>query len=115
MRKLLAAVVALTALVVGGSTALAHTEGIDITNGGFNDHAVSIETGDAVSWKNTDSVARTVFLEDGDTLLPPDPTPPGGTSEVRFSLVGEYVFLDPEHPERSRAIVYLPPRDERTD
>jgi hypothetical protein len=25
------------------------------------------------------------------------------------------IVLDPEHPERSRAIVYLPPRDDPTD
>src|SRR5262245_60791893 len=74
------------------------------------------QLGVVVTWKNTDAVARTVTLEDGDTLLPPDPTPPGGTREVRFSLVGEYVFLDPEHPFlRSTVVVVTTPFVARAD
>ena len=77
---------------------------------------VVAQLGVVVTWKNTDSVARTVTLEDGDTLLPPDPTPPGGTREVRFTIVGEYVFLDPEHPfVRSTVVVVTTPFAARTD
>ena len=53
-----------------------------------------------------DVVPRVITLEDGDTLLPPEPTAAGGAREVRFTIAGEYVFLDPEHPF-ARALVVV--------
>ena len=91
MRKMLAAVVALTALIVGGS-ALARTEGVDITKDGFNDRTVSIESGDAVTWKNTDSVPHQVSVADTQCKLALEPAQ---SSSCAFTAPGTFQYSDP--------------------
>jgi hypothetical protein len=72
--------------------------------------------GVVVTWKNADVAARVVTLEDGDTLLPPEPAEPGATRQVRFTIAGEYVLLDPEHPfERALVVVTDSPFAARAD
>lgn len=91
MRKMLAALVALTALVVGGS-ALAHTEGIDVTKTGFNDRTVALETGDSVTWKNTDTASHSVTVANTNCNLSLEP---GQSSSCAFSTPGTFSFRDP--------------------
>jgi hypothetical protein len=80
---------------------------IESRSGGALEPLLSVaQTGVSVIWRNSDSALRAVTLEDGDTLLPPEPASPGATREVRFSIPGEYVFLDPDHPF-SRATVVV--------
>jgi len=80
---------------------------IESRSGGALEPPLSVaQTGVSVIWRNSDSTLRAVTLEDGDTLLPPEPASPGATREVRFSIPGEYVFLDPDHPfSRSTVVV----------
>jgi len=92
MRKLLAAIVALTALVVGGSSALAKTEGIDITKDGFNDKTVAIETGDTVTWKNTDTVTHQVSVANTQCRLS---LMAGQSSSCAFTTPGTFSYSDP--------------------
>lgn len=90
---------------------------LEARRGGLLEPRLSLATlGVPVTWRNRDAVARSVTLEDGDTLLPPEPSPPGGTREVRFSIVGEYVFVDPDHPfARATVVVLATPFATRTD
>ena len=91
MRKMIAALVALTALVVGGS-ALARNEGIDVTKTGFNDRTVAIESGDTVTWKNTDTASHSVTVANTSCNLS---LQPGQSSSCSFTTPGTFTFRDP--------------------
>jgi plastocyanin len=92
MRKMLMAAAAALAILVGGSSAFARTEGIEITPGGFNDKAVTIETGDAVTWKNMDTVAHRVTVDNTSCTLSLEP---GQSSSCAFATPGTFTFKDP--------------------
>ena len=91
MRKMLTATAAV-ALLVGGSTALARTEGVDITKDGFNDRAVTIQSGDAVTWKNTDTVDHQVMVDNTSCKLSLEPAQ---SSTCTFATAGTFTFQDP--------------------
>jgi plastocyanin len=62
MQKMLMAIAAV-ALLISGSSAVARTEGVDITKDGFKDTTVTIESGDSVTWKNTDTADHQVMVD----------------------------------------------------
>ena len=57
MRKIFLAAVGV-ALLIGGSVAFARTAPVEITKSGFSAHDVAVQSGDAVSWKNSDTAAH---------------------------------------------------------
>src|SRR4051812_50020052 len=61
MRKALLAALAV-AILGGASVALARTAPVEITKNGFAPRPVTVQGGDAVSWKNSDTTAHEVAV-----------------------------------------------------
>src|SRR5262245_5914647 len=91
MRKVLFAALAV-ALLAGGSVALARTAPLEITNNGFNDRDVAVQTGDSVSWKNTDTKAHEVAVDKTSCKLSLQPSQRGACT---FTSPGTFTFNDP--------------------
>src|SRR5580765_3701969 len=91
MRKMLIAV-APVALLIGGSSAVARTEGVDITKDGFKDTTITIMSGDSVTWKNTDAADHEVMVDNTTCKLSLEP---GQTSSCTFATPGTFKFQDP--------------------
>jgi plastocyanin len=91
MRKILIAAVAV-ALLAGGSVALARTAPVEITNNGFSDRDVSVQSGDSVSWKNTDTRAHQVAVANTSCRLSLEPAQTGACT---FAAPGTFTFSDP--------------------
>jgi len=92
MRKMLIATGAVLAILVGGSAAFAKTEAVEITHNGFTDQTVAIESGDAVTWKNMDTVEHQVTVDKTSCTLS---LAPGQSSSCTFSTPGTFTFKDP--------------------
>jgi plastocyanin len=92
MRKMLMAIAVAFAVLAGGSTALAKTEGIEITKTGFNDSSVAIQSGDSVTWKNVDTVQHEVTVDNTSCNLA---LAPGQSSACTFTTPGTFTFKDP--------------------
>jgi plastocyanin len=91
MKKMLMAIAAV-ALLIGGSSALARTEGVDITKDGFKDTTVTIQSGDSVTWKNTDTAGHQVMVDNTSCKLSLEP---GQSSSCTFATPGTFKFQDP--------------------
>ena len=92
MGKMLMASAAALAVLVGGSSALAKTEGIEITKNGFNDTTVAIVSGDSVTWKNMDTSDHQVVVDKTTCKLTLEA---GQSSSCSFSTPGTFTFSDP--------------------
>ena len=92
MGKMLMVSAVALAILVGGSSAGAKTEGIEITKSGFNDTTVSIVSGDAVAWKNMDTAEHEVVVDKTTCKLA---LQPGQTGSCTFSTPGTFTFKDP--------------------
>lgn len=92
MGKMLLAAAAALAVLVGGSAAFAKTEAVEITHTGFNDQTIAIESGDSVSWKNTDTVEHQVTVDKTTCKLA---LAPGQSSSCMFATPGTFTFKDP--------------------
>jgi plastocyanin len=92
MGKMLMATAVALAVLVGGSAALAKTEGIEITKNGFNDNTVAIVSGDSVTWKNMDTADHQVVVDKTSCTLSLEP---GQSSSCTFSTPGTFTFADP--------------------
>ena len=91
MKKMLMAIAAV-ALLIGGSSAVARTEGVDITKDGFKDTTVTIESSDSVTWKNTDTSDHQVMVVNTSCKLSLEP---GQSSSCTFATPGTFKFQDP--------------------
>src|SRR5690242_11762449 len=91
MRKLLMTTAAV-AMLVGGSSAVARTDGIEITKTGFNAGALTIDAGDSVMFKNADTVAHDVTVENSSCKLSLEP---GQSSSCTFANAGTFTYKDP--------------------
>jgi plastocyanin len=91
MRKVLVALGGLCALVVA-SAAFADAVGIDITSAGFNPKDVTVESGSAVTWKNSDSVPHNVVVDKTNCNLSLQPKQ---SSACTFSTPGTFTYDDP--------------------
>jgi plastocyanin len=92
MRQMLVATAAIAVLVGGGSSALARTEGIEVTKGGFSASAVTIESGDSVSWRNADTVDHQVTVDKTSCNLS---LKPGQSSTCTYATPGTFTYTDP--------------------
>ena len=91
MRKVLLAALAV-ALLAGGSVAFAMTAPVEISKSGFNTHDVSIQSGDAVSWKNTDTTTHDVAVANTSCKLS---LAPSQTGSCTFASPGTFTYNDP--------------------
>jgi plastocyanin len=91
MKKLLAAGIAAAVLAIG-SAAIAETAGVQITADGFSPSNVSVQTGDAVSWTNKDSVRHSVVFTGTPCTLVLDPNQ---SSSCSFPTAGTFSYTDP--------------------
>ncbi len=91
MRKMLMTTVAV-AVLVGGSSAIARTDGIEITKSGFDAGALTIDAGDSVTFKNADTVAHDVTVDDSACKLSLEP---GQSSSCTFANAGTFTYKDP--------------------
>jgi plastocyanin len=89
---MLMATAAALAILAGGSAAFAKTEAVEITHTGFNDRTVAIQSGDSVTWKNTDTVEHQVTVDKTSCQLA---LAPGQTSFCTFATPGTFTFADP--------------------
>jgi plastocyanin len=92
MGKMLMAGVATLAILVGGSSALAKTEAVEITKNGFDDTTVAIVSGDSVTWQNMDTAEHEVVVNGTSCRLSLEP---GQSSSCTFSTTGTFTFTDP--------------------
>ena len=91
MRKGFLAALAV-AVLVGGSVAFAKTASIDITKTGFSAHDVAVQSGDAVSWTNTDATEHEVAVDKTNCKLS---LMPSQTGSCTFATPGTFTFNDP--------------------
>jgi plastocyanin len=91
MRKLLLAAVALAVLVIGPA-ALAGSGAVQITSSGFNPATVSVQSGDSVTWTNSDSVAHQVVVNQSSCKLDLQPSQ---SSACTFPTSGTFSYSDP--------------------
>ena len=92
MGKMLMATAAAVAVLAGGSTALAKTEGVEITHTGFNDQTLTIQSGDSVTWKNMDTTLHQVTVDKTSCNLSLEP---GQSSACTFTTPGTFTYKDP--------------------
>jgi plastocyanin len=91
MRKVLIGAVALVVLALG-STALAGSAGVTITSAGFTPANVSVQSGDSVSWTNSDTVAHQVSVSNSTCKLDLQPSQ---SSSCAFPTAGTFNYSDP--------------------
>jgi hypothetical protein len=91
MRKVFLAAVG-AALLIGSSVALAMTAPVEITKNGFSARDVAVQSGDSVSWKNSDTAAHQVAVDNTNCKLSLLPSQSGTCT---FSTPGTFTFNDP--------------------
>jgi plastocyanin len=84
------------AILAGGAVALAKTAAIEIAKDGFNPLAVTIQTGDAVTWKNSDTAAHQVAVDKTTCKLSLEPAQSGSCA---FATPGTFTYTDPSKKE----------------
>ena len=96
MRKLLVPLLAVAALAAAGVAAGGSSKTVTISKTGYTPTAVSITTGDAVLFKNTDTVAHTVKLSSTSgvqcTAAVPLVIAASGSGSCTFSSAGKFNF-----------------------
>lgn len=98
MRRLLLAVVSVTALVTAGSasTATTATTTIEIRSGAFSTRNATINQNDSVTWKNVDKANHQVVADGGQFASPI--LGPGKTYTFTFKQAGTFHYHDGLHP-----------------
>jgi plastocyanin len=81
------------AILIAASAALAQTAGIEITKDGFKPADVSIQSGDSVDWKNSDTVAHDVVVDGTSCKLT---LQSGQSSLCTFATPGTFAYSDPD-------------------
>jgi len=91
MRKGFLAALAV-AVLVGGSVAFARTAPVEITKNGFAPATVTVQSGDSVSWKNSDTAAHDVDVDKTNCNLSLQPSQTGSCT---FPTAGTFTYNDP--------------------
>jgi plastocyanin len=98
MRKLLVPLLVVASLAAAGSAAGKTSKTVTISHTGYTPTAVSIVTGDAVIFKDTDTVAHTVNFNSTTgmqcTSAVPLVIPAGQSASCTFSSAGKFKFSD---------------------
>src|ERR671922_695114 len=110
MRSFVLIAVSALALVVAGASrpAATVTKTVKITATAFSPASVTIKTGDAIKWSNTDTKAHQVVANNGAFA---SPTIAAGRSWTHtFNTAGTYRYHDALHPALTgRVVVTGPP------
>ena len=105
MRKLLVPLLAVVALATAGAAPGAATKTVTISKAGYTPTAVAIATGDAVLFKNSDTVAHTVDLNSTAgvhcTATVPLAIAAGTSASCTFSTAGKFRFSDPASKKKT--------------
>jgi hypothetical protein len=91
MRKGFLAALAV-AVLVGGSVAFARTAPVEITKSGFTPATMTVQSGDSVSWKNSDTTAHDVAVDKTNCKLSLQPSQTGSCT---FASPGTFTYNDP--------------------
>jgi len=91
MRKALLAALAVATLG-GASVALARTAPVEITKNGFAPPTLTVQSGDTVSWKNSDTTAHAVAVANTNCRLSLQPSQSGSCT---FATPGTFTYNDP--------------------
>lgn len=103
--KLLLLVVLVSALGAG-SVALAKTAGVQIKSTGFDPKSVSIQTGDSVTWTNSDTVRHRVVFDGTTCRLVLEPSQ---SSSCTFPAAGTFSYSDPNDASTFNGTVAVAP------
>jgi plastocyanin len=78
---------------------------------------VIVAPGTQITFKNDDRLPHTLYLENAQSLMPPEPTPSGTTRQLKLLAAGEYQVRDQEFPHIEGTILvteaYSAQADER--
>jgi plastocyanin len=107
MRKVLLLLTVAAALVAPQSSFAATTK-VSITRTGFHPAAVTVASGDTVTWTNNDSTRHQVVAETG-SFSSPVLAPNQSYSHV-FTAGGTFAYRDAVHPSLHAAVTVIPPR-----
>jgi plastocyanin len=88
MRKVLFLAVAV-ALIAGGSTALAGSAGVQVTDSGFTPATVSIQSGDSVNWTNNGSALHRIVVSGAPCAVALEPSQ---SASCTFSTPGTFSY-----------------------
>jgi plastocyanin len=102
MRRIVIALVLLGALAAPGGAAAA-TKTVVIKAGGFDPATVTIQTGDKVTWKNTDKVQHQVVSDGGFFASPV--LAAGKSYSFTFQQAKTYHYHDGLHPARKGKVI----------
>ena len=109
MRRLLLAMVTALALTLAAPAASAPTATVtvQIKRSGFSPAKVTIADGDAVTWKNVDTITHQVVADGGAFASPI--LAPGKTYTFTFRRAGTYHYHDALHPTLKGTVVVKGP------
>jgi plastocyanin len=91
MRTVLIAAAVVLGLA-GAAAALARTATVEITKDGFSPRTVTIQSGDAVTWKNSDTALHQVAVDKTSCKLSLEPAQSGS---CMFATLGTFSYKDP--------------------
>ncbi len=91
MRKVVLAAIAFAVPAIG-STALAGSADVNVTGTGFSPATVAVQSGDSVTWKNTDSANHQVDVAGSSCKLT---LAAGQTGSCAFPNAGTFAYNDP--------------------
>jgi plastocyanin len=94
------ALVSTLALAGAGST---KTFAVSLGKNGFTPSSLTVSAGDVVTWKNDDTVTRTIASTDGGIV--PQTLAPGATYSFTFTKVGKARVEDPNAKKRTQMFV----------
>jgi plastocyanin len=95
MKRKLLLVAAVVATLGAGSIAFAKTPGVQITSTGLNPRDVSIQTGDSITWTNSDTVRHRVVFDGTTCRLVLERSQ---ESSCTFAAAGTFTYNDPNDP-----------------
>jgi plastocyanin len=102
-------------MLVGGAVAVAANRSVAISGFAFAPASLTINVGDRVTWRNSDSVTHTATAGAFDT----GDIDPGASASVRFTKPGTYRYVCTPHPSMKGTIRVLAagggPTDPPTD
>jgi plastocyanin len=99
---LLTLVALVSALALAGAAAT-KTVAVSLSKSGFSSSSLSIAAGDVVTWKNDDTVARSIVSAEAG--IPQQTLAPGATYSFTFTKTGRFRVEDPSVKKRTQMFV----------
>jgi plastocyanin len=103
VKKSLLVVVALISALVLAGTASTKAWTVSITKNGFSPTSLSVAAGDTVTWKNDDTVSRTIVSADAGFTT--QTLAPGASFAFTFAKAGKFRVEDPNAKKRTQMFV----------